>query len=197
VTAAIMVLSGVFSGPLCAFLLGYPAFLATGVFVPIGAFRLGGKWLARLLLLALAPAAIAAYGAAVGDTGLLRGALRWCTALASGMYFAGELDTSVLLRGLGKRRSGVAGRFLGDLALVMSMAGPAAARARETFSRSRKRGTGLAGCVEESVLSLSEPFERPECRTKAGSAFPVTAALLTWMLMLWAVSGLGGPPWTG
>ena len=189
-TGPVLILTGILSGPVSAFLLGYPLFLGIAVFVPVGLMRLGGRWLVRMLLLASAPAAFAVYGLLTGNGEMLHRALRWCVALSAGMYFAGELDTHMLLSKV-RTGGGPVGTFFRDLVLLLSLAGPAARRARETFSRSRRNGLRLAGSVEESLMSIGEPFTEAAEPQPASPRIPVFLAVLSWILMLWTVAGAG------
>jgi hypothetical protein len=191
-SASILLLTGIFSGPVAAFLLDYPHVLILLVFPVIGLARLGGRWLGRLLMFCIAPAAFIVYGAVSGNGEITSRAVRWCLAIASGMYFAGELDIPALLERIPASGSRPAGRFLRNLLMVLSLAGPVAGRARQSFTTLRRKGMSLLECIDGTLRGLSETVELKGSPVSRGSPLPLVLAGSVWLLMLWSISGVGG-----
>jgi len=191
---SILVLSGILSGPVSAFLLEeglYPILLV----LPLaGILTLGKGWLCRLLVLEAAPLTVLLLGLLTLNDPLVDRSARWCLALASGMYFAGTLDStrlsSVIHRFTPSR--GPIGDFMRNLVMLISLAGPSALLVRKSFTECRKNGCGFLESIELSLGGLSELEERQ------GDANPRTHGLicagflagLSWLLMIAGIAGI-------
>lgn len=191
---SILVLSGILSGPVSAFLLEeglYPILLV----LPLaGILILGKGWLCRLLVLEAAPLTVLLLGLLTGNVHLVDRSVRWCLALASGMYFAGALDStrlsSVIHRFTPSR--GPIGDFMRNLVMLISLAGPSALLVRKSFTECRKKGYGFLESIELSLAGITELEERQ------GDANPRTHGLicagflagLSWLLMIAGIAGI-------
>jgi hypothetical protein len=192
-SSSILLLTGILSGPVAAFLLDYPLVLAVIVFPLAGLVRLGWSWFLRLLLFGGAPGAFAVYGLASGNGEITERALRWCMALSAGMYFAGELDTSAMLSRILRRETGPFRGILRNLVLLLSLAGPVVQRARATFSESRREGMNLTSTVEKSIMSLRGALTETGSSMAPPSRLPLFLAGFSWILMLCSVAGVEIP----
>jgi hypothetical protein len=191
---SILVLSGVLSGPVSSFLLEEKLYPVLLVFPLAGILTLGKGWLRRLLLLEMAPLTVLLLGLLTGNGPLVDRSARWCFALASGMYFAGALDSSRLssiIRRFTPPR-GPIGDFMRNLVMLISLAGPSALLVRRSFTECRRKGCGFLESVEQSLVSLNELEEHPgDCNPPAGgfrSACLLAGA--SWLLMLAGIAGI-------
>jgi len=191
---SILVLSGILSGPVSAFLLGEELYPFLLVLPLAGILTLGKGWLCRLLVLETAPLTVLLLGLLTGNGPLVDRAARWCLALASGMYFAGALDSarlSLIIRRFTPSR-GPIGDFMRNLVMLISLAGPSALLVRKSFSECRRKGCGFLESIELSLGGLSELEEQQ------GDANPRVHGLqcagflagVSWLLMLAGIAGI-------
>ncbi len=191
---SILVLSGVLSGPVSSFLLEEKLYPVLLVFPLAGILTLGKGWLCRLLLLEAAPLTVLLLGLLTGNAPLVDRSARWSLALASGMYFAGALD-STRLRSIIRRYTpprGPIGDFMRNLVILISLAGPSALLVRKSFTGCRRKGCSLIESVELSLGSLSELEEHPGDFNPPAGGFRIACFLAgaSWLLMLGGIAGI-------
>ena len=190
---SILVLSGVFSGPVSSFLLEEELYPVLLVLPLAGILTLGKGWFCRLLVLEAAPLTILLLGLLTGNTPLVDRSARWCLALASGMYFAGVLDTarlSSIIRRFTPSK-GPIGDFMRNLVMLISLAGPSALLVRRSFTECRRKGCGFLESIEMSLGSLTELGEQPgDINPRAGGFLACFLAGLCWLLMLSGIAGI-------